>query len=348
MQNNYNSPGPTPNSANYQTSGSDKHKKLKKAILGVSGLLTVLLVILGIQLVINRSETELRLKEIICTLADGTSFTYSKTDYREDGQKKGSESYFSDGSIQNQCTYTYDGKGLLTEVKDITFHENTGTVKWEKTLCHETAGSEFPSYSVLKCFNEAGKLDYSYLTRYNPDGIEQAEHCEFYDDEGLLRSTLDYEYDQYGEKVRYCYQSYNAGIIGDYASEEIFQNQYDSHGNLICSERINFIVNQEESGGLHKELREYVYDAEGRILSEVDTIHSAEYSSKTEVIKYFYKYDERGNQIEYQFVPDPQYTYENGYKIRKTLCTYAQDGRLLTREDYENNTLTARYDYVYE
>lgn len=289
-------------------------------------------------------STAYRLIEERRTMADGTSYLLSKVEYRDDGQEAGSVEYRPDGSRKSECTHTYNEEGRLTESKTISFHENTGTVWCEKTSYYDPAGHGEKTQTIESWFTEAGALDFSYTYFYAPDGLYRAACYKYYDTEGALSGTRDIEYDRNGEVQRKKYQSYHGGVLGEDFSDEIFENQYDDKGNLICSERIEYIENHKRVGGIEKETREYEYDAEGRILSQ--TSFNA-YSDSTWTSKTLNRYDEQGNLTEYQFIRDPQYQYDDGH-VFKSLYTYSQDGRIIAHDHYVDDAFDFHEDYIYE
>lgn len=346
MQNNDNSPGPTRNSANYQTSGSNEHKKLKKAILSVSGLLVVLLVVLGVQLSKKLSTTAPRVKEVICTLADGTSFTYAKPQYREDGKIESCESVFRDGSIECKAIYSYDSEGFLSEEKNTYFFQGTGVIDYEWTTFYEPGDEELKKRELYNNYNEDGRSIYHSEIVYQ-NGVKKSEHNIGYMDNGQCDYTNDSEFDLHGEIIKESFAFYSGGKYDDSPTISTYHNEYDENGNIIYSK----MINEENSGSYAEDFFEYTFDSNGRILSKIQTLNHG-YKSEFQnddysyVCKWFYNYDDHGNQTEYQYILSTE--DEPDMVNNKTICTYDEDDRLLSKEEYEKGELQARYDYVYE
>lgn len=123
-------------------------------------------------------------KTEVIRIQDGITFTYQKISYDGNGREQTAYSYFPDGSIMCITSNEYDQDGNLTAVK-----------------------SDYqPPYAFFMCM------------KYNYDDNGNCLECICYDKAGTERMKEVFQYDNYGNRIRY--DNYDGEELSSYCISE--------------------------------------------------------------------------------------------------------------------------------
>ena len=229
-------------------------------------------------------------------------------------------------------TYEYDAHNQVTLKKG--FEEES---YWDDEL-GELYNKEYYDYKYEYTYNEAGDetlevrytnvdgnyvADRKWVTEYDESGKRTTWRC--FGIEGSaeeLRWQVDYTYNEAGKIVKEEETDYT-GAPNRYTTYE-----YDERGNLTAER--NYSEYEEGEYGLDM-VKEYTYDAQGRILS------SDEYGEVHQ-----YSYDESGLRTDIEYVEEEVNDEEEGgytemVEIRKFVRGFDAEGNVVYEEDYEKS-----------
>lgn len=168
-----------------------------------------------------------------------------------------------DGSCEHYTFWEYDENGNLVKETSVNFYGDDNVTLYENET--DTQGNVV-SRTTYDNFGEClAKRTYEYHdnggvkkeTRYLPDGTLQEEL--FYDEHGnmlddkyyqdgelYIHSTIEYEYDNKGNKTK------SVSLSAEFPKELTYKNYYDEQGNLIKIETY-------EDDGTISQIQEYAY-----------------------------------------------------------------------------------------
>ena len=219
------------------------------------------------------------------------------------------------------------------------FDKKTGTLAFETTgiwtsydddLYYDDGGDDvisveyIDSYTAIldKCgrtlsYNHMGwQFDYSYEYKYDEDG--NCLECKTTNEEnGLLETTIYYDYDDSNNKVsenyEHSYHPYDYGVKYIYDKKGRLSNEISSSDNY--SEETEF--NYDKKGRvIGEKTNKFWYEADGRLSSRKSWVTENEYDKNGNLIKssieydegfsynYTYEYDKDGNLVYYKYILD--------------------------------------------
>ena len=176
---------------------------------------------------------------------EGVFDTYFTTDYKYNaaGELIQKTQYKEDGSIWQDCTYTYDeNHNLVKEQYTDTFwydYYYDDNLLWGKYSNYDGRVRAVGTYTYHENGVIASSTGYDTMTRYYPttyyneQGI--ATRTEYRDGNGKVASDVYDEYDSHGNMVKSVYE----GSVTTYVY------QYDARGNLIYENSINGVISYE-------------------------------------------------------------------------------------------------------
>lgn len=182
------------------------------------------------------------------------------------------------------------------------------------------AGKEDVEYYVTKRFvvydtGDTNLIEYSYDEKWRPLGSKTLLNDEF-------ASSVENVYNEDGTEVTVTTRS--ALYDGD---TSVVRQKFDEKGRLEMAETTG--------DGLQQFVTHYYYDAEDRLVKTVGFQAESEYQTTTERA-----YDKAGNLL--------CVSIDNGMYASRQEYTYDEDGRCLSRHDYQGQTLVGYTEYTWD
>ncbi|MDO4770766.1 hypothetical protein [Porphyromonas sp.] len=218
--------------------------------------------------------------------------------YDETSRLIGSKSLFSSDNRTSEDSYSYDERGLLTEIKSV---ERTGATNHHLILKYDDKGRCIEEQSYL---NEEASPIFSYKTEYDDKGNTSS--TTVYGTERELKRIEFISYDSEGKKIETTDTFYTSEGGESHRLKTTYNKQ-----------ELPTIVEEHRNGSLHAK-NVYIYDDSDRE-KEIISYEMSRDGELTISNRSSYDYDDKGNLIK-------MVTYSGeGEEIYSSSSTYAYD-----------------------
>lgn len=250
-------------------------------------------------------------------IIESKGFNTTSSTFDEEGHLLEQVMYNQDGSILQQSSFVYDGKGYITESVTSSSVEGTGQrmtyeyAEFDSIFLPVGAVAYKPDGSVKLTmeyhFNEAWQM--VELLMSSPDKVVDVIQFLYYDEEGRIRET--FVRNSTGDiisRITYNYEKDAMETIG-YGPNSVTVGRTKSIFNPDST--LAEVLSYNAEGKVTSQTSS-AYDSDGRVIETYTSIPSADITTRT-----VFKYDDRGNiieQIQYNKLDEPvkvlKYSYE--------------------------------------